>query len=113
MFRLVVTRDLKSANIVIDAGGKAVVLDFGLAKRLAKNGEPHTVDSVAGNQHGPAGTLSHMAPEVLLGGRADARSDIWSFGVLLYELVDGQAAVQGPNGVRDERCDPQRVAGTS
>ena len=93
--RRVVHRDLKSANIVIDSGGKAVVLDFGLAKRLAKNGEPHTVDSVPGNKHGPAGTLSHMAPEVLLGGRADARSDIWSFGVLLYELVTGRLPFKG------------------
>jgi serine/threonine-protein kinase len=87
--RRVIHRDLKSANIVIDSSGKAVVLDFGLAKRLAKNGEPYTADSVQGDRHGLAGTLSHMAPEVLLGGRADARSDIWSFGVLLYELATG------------------------
>ena len=85
----------KSANIVIDPGGKAVGLDFGLAKRLAKNGEPQTVHSIAGNQQAPAGTLSHMAPEVLLGGRADARSDIWSIGVLLYELVTGSLPFKG------------------
>ena len=93
--RRVVHRDLKSANIVIDSSGKAVVLDFGLAKRLAKNGEPHTVDSVPANRHGPAGTLSHMAPEVLAGGSADARSDIWSFGVLLYELATARLPFRG------------------
>ena len=87
--RGVVHRDLKSSNIVIDRSGKPIVLDFGLAKRLLKSGEPQTVESNVGNHHTPAGTLSHMAPEVLLGGRADARTDVWAIGVLLYELATG------------------------
>ena len=93
--RGVVHRDLKSSNIVIDRSGKAIVLDFGLAKRLLNSGEPQTVESMSGSQQPPAGTLSYMAPEVLLGGRADARSDVWSIGVLLYEIVTGDLPFKG------------------
>ena len=93
--RGVVHRDLKSSNIVIDRRDRAIVLDFGLAKRLVKSGEPHTLESMTDTQHTPAGTLSHMAPEVLLGGRADARSDVWSIGVLLYELMTGELPFKG------------------
>ena len=53
------------------------------------------MESMSGDQQPPAGTLSHMAPEVLLGGRADARSDVWSIGVLLYELVTGDLPFKG------------------
>ena len=93
--RGVVHRDLKSSNIVIDRSDRAIVLDFGLAKRLVKGGEPHTTASMSDTRHMPAGTLSHMAPEVLLGGRADARSDVWSIGVLLYELMTGELPFKG------------------
>ena len=93
--RGVVHRDLKSSNIVIDRSDRAIVLDFGLAKRLVKSGEPHTLESMTDTRHTPAGTLSHMAPEVLLGGRADARSDVWSIGVLLYELMIGELPFTG------------------
>lgn len=81
-------RDLKSSNVVIDRHGRAIVLDFGLAKRLPQT--EIVSESLTASQHGPAGTLTHMAPEVLLGGRGDARSDIWSLGVMLYQLVNGE-----------------------
>lgn len=89
--RGVVHRDLKSSNVVIEPGGRAIVVDFGLAKRLPQNEQ--VSESVT--QHGPAGTLTHMAPEVLLGGRGDERSDVWSIGVLLYQLVTGQLPFTG------------------
>ena len=90
----IVHRDLKSANIVLDAAGRPVVLDFGLAKRLPQEGGGAPESTVTG--HGAlAGTLSHMAPEVLHGGRADGRSDVWSLGVLLYELVTGALPFTG------------------
>lgn len=87
--RGVIHRDLKRSNIVISRDGRAVVLDFGLAKRVAAEGVPLSTESMTATALGLAGTLTHMAPEVLLGARADARADIWAFGVLLYELAAG------------------------
>jgi tetratricopeptide (TPR) repeat protein/TolB-like protein/predicted Ser/Thr protein kinase len=89
--RGIVHRDLKSSNVVIERGGRAIVLDFGLAKRLPQNEQ----GSESVTQLGPAGTLTHMAPEVLLGGRGDPRSDVWSLGVLLYQLVNGHLPFSG------------------
>jgi serine/threonine protein kinase/Tfp pilus assembly protein PilF len=91
--RGVVHRDLKSANVVIEHGGRAIVLDFGLARSLPQNDQVSQSTTVS--EHGPAGTLTHMAPEVLLGGRGDARSDVWSIGVLLYQLVNGYLPFSG------------------
>ncbi|HEV8509282.1 MAG TPA: protein kinase [Gemmatimonadales bacterium] len=89
----IIHRDLKSSNIVLDASGRPIVLDFGLAKRLPQVGAPS--DSTVTGQGALAGTLSHMAPEVLQGGAADARSDVWSLGVLLYELITGRLPFSG------------------
>jgi len=91
--RGVVHRDLKSSNVVIEEGGRAIVLDFGLAKRLPQDDQ--VSKSTTLSEHGPAGTLTHMAPEVLLSGRGDARSDVWSIGVLLYDLVNGYLPFSG------------------
>jgi TolB-like protein/Tfp pilus assembly protein PilF/tRNA A-37 threonylcarbamoyl transferase component Bud32 len=86
----VVHRDLKSANVVIDPTGKAVVLDFGLARRLPSLLELDPRDVTLTNRNLLAGTLSHMAPELLRGEPADVRSDVWALGVLLFELVTGE-----------------------
>ncbi len=91
--RGIVHRDLKSSNVVIERGGRAIVLDFGLAKRFTPTEEGS--ESITASQQGPAGTLTHMAPEVLLGGRGDTGSDVWSMGVLLYQLVNGQLPFSG------------------
>ena len=91
--RGIIHRDLKSSNVVIEHGGRAIVLDFGLARRLPPTGQAS--DSLTVTHQGPAGTLSHMAPEVLRGERADVRSDIWSLGVLLYHLVTGMLPFSG------------------
>jgi Tfp pilus assembly protein PilF/TolB-like protein len=91
----IVHRDLKSSNVVVDRNGRAVVLDFGLAKRLDPIPEGQTLDASLTLGGALAGTLSHMAPEVLLGHGADRRSDIWSLGVLLYELVTGGLPFEG------------------
>ena len=91
--RGIVHRDLKSSNVIVDRAGQAIVLDFGLAARLPQADE--LSDSLTASHHGPAGTLTHMAPEVLLGGRGDARSDIWSLGVLLYHLIGGRLPFGG------------------
>lgn len=91
----IVHRDLKASNIVVNTLGQPIVLDFGLAKRLPESGGGNPADSTLTVGDKLAGTLSHMAPEVLLGHRADARSDVWSLGVLLYELVTGELPFSG------------------
>ena len=91
----IIHRDLKSSNIVVNADGRPVVLDFGLAKRLPSPSSSQSRDPSVTAHDAVAGTLSHMAPEVLLGMPADARSDVWSLGVLLYELMTGELPFTG------------------
>ena len=95
--RGIVHRDLKPANIMITATG-AKVLDFGLAKPAevpaSELAPTQTLESPT--QEGMiVGTVAYMSPEQAQGRRVDARSDIFSFGSLLYELVTGQRAFQG------------------
>ncbi len=99
--RGIVHRDLKSANVVITAEGRAKVLDFGLAKRLS--GEElagATTQSQASLTRSGAvmGTLPYMAPEQLRGQGVDARSDIWALGVVLYEMAAGRRPFRGDTG---------------
>ena len=97
----VVHRDLKSANVVLTPEGRAKVLDFGLAKRLAGEdlSEGTTAEHDTLTSPGTlAGTLAYMAPEQLRGKPADARSDIWALGVMLYEMATGRRPFQGPTG---------------
>jgi TolB-like protein/tetratricopeptide (TPR) repeat protein/tRNA A-37 threonylcarbamoyl transferase component Bud32 len=91
----IIHRDLKSSNIVVDRAGNPIVLDFGLARRLPDSATTQSHGSTLTAGDDLAGTLSHMAPEVLRGERADARSDVWSLGVLLYELVTGELPFRG------------------
>ncbi|MEO8910167.1 MAG: protein kinase [Gemmatimonadaceae bacterium] len=93
--RGIIHRDLKSSNVVIDQKGKAIVLDFGLARRLPDDAGVQSREPTLTRPDALAGTLSHMAPEVLRGDRADTRSDIWALGVLLYELVMGELPFTG------------------
>jgi tetratricopeptide (TPR) repeat protein len=78
----VVHRDIKSDNIMISDGGEAIILDFGLAK-LAD----HTRVTQAGTT---VGTLAYMSPEQARGEVVDRRTDMWSLGVVLYEMICGQ-----------------------
>lgn len=91
-----VHRDMKSSNVMVDPSGRAVILDFGLSRRMPGMAEGSAIRVSNVTLPGTlVGTPSHMAPEVLLGGDADVRSDIWALGVLLYELVTGGLPFRG------------------
>ena len=90
----VVHRDLKPANIKVTSKGQVKVLDFGLATLLKPTGEAEATRSLT-DVGMTAGTVPYMAPEQLKGSPADARSDIFSAGVVLYEMATGRRPFQG------------------
>jgi serine/threonine-protein kinase len=102
--RNIVHRDLKPANIKITPEGVVKILDFGLAKASAPEpeGNPETSPTITmgGTVAGTVlGTAAYMAPEQARGKTADKRSDVWSFGVVAYELLTGKRAFQGESVV--------------
>jgi serine/threonine protein kinase/tetratricopeptide (TPR) repeat protein len=92
----VVHGDIKPENVMVLTNNRVKLLDFGLASQAVE--ETLTVTHV--NINLPvAGTLAYMAPEKLAGGSADTRSDLFSLGVLLYELVAGKRPFPGPSAM--------------
>jgi tetratricopeptide (TPR) repeat protein/TolB-like protein len=86
----VVHRDIKPENIMLTRTGRVKVLDFGVAKRLPVEGEALALDSTETKAGELSGTPAYMAPELLLERQSDERADIFSLGVVFYELLTGQ-----------------------
>src|ERR1700693_4930021 len=122
----IVHRDLKPANIKITPEGVVKILDFGLAKAMepppSEGGNPENSPTLTiGVTLAGAilGTAAYMAPEQAKGKAADKRSDIWSFGVILHEMVQGKRLFEGESAVEilggvlnkepDISATPQRV----
>jgi serine/threonine protein kinase/Tol biopolymer transport system component len=91
-------RDLKSANVRMTSSGQLKVLDFGLALNLKDAGVEGLTRSTNLDTSSVVGTLAYMAPELLVGKPPDSRTDIWSLGVLLYELAAGTLPFHGRTG---------------
>jgi len=93
----IVHRDLKPGNIKLRDDGTVKVLDFGLARFLdspATREQLSTVDATVSRAGVVVGTLAYMSPEQALGATVDRRTDIWAFGLMLYEMLSGRRPFQ-------------------
>ena len=98
----IIHRELKPANIMIRFDGYVKVLDFGLAKRIPSSLAAGTEDTTVTELTAPGrvfGTIDYMSPEQVLGREVDARSDLFAFGTILYEMLAGQQPWRGSSGV--------------
>ncbi len=93
----IIHRDIKPANIVVSSNDQVKVLDFGLAKRLAteEDNDKSTIKSILSQPGLILGTASYMSPEQARGLEVDSRTDLWSLGIVLYEMTCGKKPFEG------------------
>ena len=120
--KAIVHRDLKPENVFVTKDGRVKILDFGLAKLIQpEDGKSLQTDfptASAGTEPGVIlGTIGYMSPEQVRGKPADPRSDIFSFGAILYEMLSGKRAFQGDSAADTMSAilkeDPQELSVTN